>query len=272
MQKQYKSPFSESKAYLDIAFADLEAPRHEILESCCEILSSSVRNQDYKFGAILSTEVKDLILVEGLGLRMLGFKNPREYKLFNLFESIPPAYAWIFHFYLMQVLNRIKSGNCGKCLFTISLPLYDRAKKKLFRAYVRISVIDFQKPDNQPRLLLLTIDLPVEWSFEMAPILAIGSFTNTMFPDSVETFNQEMKSKVSKLILYEYLGLTAMQIRFLDYLIKGRSRKEIMEDLNFSVSTYNYNSNEINKKCKNQFGNTNDIRQWANYFKQMFFD
>ncbi|MBV6443145.1 MAG: hypothetical protein EPGJADBJ_04874 [Saprospiraceae bacterium] len=268
----FSSPFVFKKDYLEKSFIEVTAPTQEELLRCYEELQHAVRNEDMRVGHLMSFETKDIIRADGAGLRRLGYHNPREWQLYHFMEAIPRAYGWIFALYRTIALERIHAGQCERCHFSINVPIQDRSRKKFYRAHIRAWVVDYQKPENKPRIALVTIDLFEDWSFSEHPIRAVGEFGMTAFPGAMNDFNQEMKKKVSADFLSNplYLGLQAAELLVIKYMHLGLTTVEIAEKMRTSTHNVNFYKRKIIQKCNAALGHLDDARQWVNYLSQAF--
>lgn len=265
----HSTPFELKKDSFEKYSTSVTAPGDQDLLRCCEELRNAVRNEDMRIGHLLSLETQEIIKADGAGLKLLGY-NPSEWHLYPFIQSIPRAYAWIYALYREKALETINQVQCGNCHFSINIPIQDRSRKKCYWAQVRSWVVDYQKPENKPRILLVTINLLQNWSFNDPPMLSVGKFNNMTFPDAMDDCNLNMKKYVSEEILSGHLGLQPTELKTIQLMHEEWTTPQIAEKLNVSVHSVNFFKREIIKNCNQHLGHLPDAKQWVHYLSQAF--
>lgn len=265
----YSTPFDLKKGSFERSCRELTAPDVQEVEQCCAELHNIVRHEDRRIGHLLSLETHDIIRADGSGLRLLGY-NPGEWQLYPFITSIPGAYAWIYCAYREMALARINQVQCGNCHFSINIPIQDRNRKKCYWAHVRSWVINYQKPENKPRILLVTIDLLQNWAIDEPPIRCVGEFNNATFPDAMSDFNADMKNRVSDEILNKRLGLQPIELHTVRLMHERLPTQQIANHLHTSIHNVNYFKRQIIRNCRQHLGNLSDAQQWVQYLGGTF--
>ncbi|MCB0576835.1 MAG: hypothetical protein KDC61_19910 [Saprospiraceae bacterium] len=261
------------KKFLQTAFLNVGAPTEECLQQSFMELHRMVHLEEARIGHVFSFETKDIIKAEGAGLEMLGYK-PKEWQLYTFIDSIVPIYDLLYVLYRISTLKMINQKSLAplgnKCFFSISVPMWDRSRKHMYRAHIRAWILEYQKTDNKPLLALVVIDLHESWSKENEPpIRTIGELSSKYF--SMEDNNVAIRNEVSIMIVpvLQSLGLQPMIIRAIVLLNQDMTPKKIAEELKTSIHNVNAYKRSIIRIGNSTFGQLSDAKQWARFLGQL---
>lgn len=240
-----RDPYISLKTYFEHHFLDIRPVSDSFIVSREAELINIVQYEDRRIALLSSLEVKDVLRAEGHnGLKLLGYPNEREFKMYNFIKAIPAPYDFLFVLYYVAAMEHILQarGQCQKCQFVITLPVMDRAGKQFFRSRVRLWVSDYQRPEQKPMLMIAVIDIYDEWSSLQAPIKSVGAFENAIFPDGMKATNDLIKRQVSEEFLRgenNLLGLNATSFLVMNYLRERMSTAQIAQKMNKTIHDVN---------------------------------
>lgn len=267
--------FTLFKKYLDAHYREIrEIQDVEIISRETDLLRF-VENEPKRICFLLSMETKDVVKSAGNGLVTLGYRNHKEWSLFNFFQSIPAPYDWLFALYYCAALTHINRNmaQCNNCNFTINLPVRDRNGRNYYRARIRVWVSAYQSPEQQPKLLQFVIDLYEPWSVQESPITCLGEFENSVFPEGMKAVNQMIKDSVTASFLYSgngILRLTATAMLVISHMKNGLNRAEIAALMHKKSYDIDHYRRTINNALNGTFGTLTNTKQWVDYLSQIF--